>query len=252
MRQQPSDTRKKPSKFCKFLLLLVGFKICLLAVVLVEPFVSIPSFLPSAQGLHGVSAKKTQPAAVAAASTEAANTTQARPVAGGVVAPAVASAPSTAVAPAQAQPRAASGMAFAATTAAPAAQQAPAAPNSLTLEALNRKQEELARREQDLRALEKELDARLVQLQGLEIRLQTMLKDAEETKGEKYKHLVDVLSNMKSRQAAEVLETLDEKIAVRVLAGMRGRQAGEILTYASPQKAARLTEALARMQMPLE
>lgn len=240
MRQQPSDTKKKPSRFCKFLLLLVGFKLCLLAVVLVEPFVSfsslITSTLPSAKKLaalsNDTSAEKPDALIAQAKAPESAAVQEVQPKAGA---------------------------AFAASVDTPPAQQsqsgvgkAPNQPGNLTLDALNRKQEELARREQDLRALEQELDARIIQLQALEQRLQTMLRDAEETKGEKYKHLIDVLANMKARQAAEVLETLDEKIAVRVLAGMRGRQAGEILTFASPTKAARLTEALARMQMPLE
>ena len=240
MRQQQSDTRKKPSRFCKFLLLLVGFKICLLAVVLVEPFVSFSSFLPSGLPSAGKLANL--------GSTSSVNLAE-------IV---VAEAPQAA-APAEVTPQARPlGAAFAASVEQPPAQQqegvgkAPNQPGNLTLDALNRKQEELSRREQDLRALEQELDARIIQLQALEQRLQTMLRDAEETKGEKYKHLIDVLANMKARQAAEVLETLDEKIAVRVLAGMRGRQAGEILTFASPAKAARLTEALARMQMPLE
>lgn len=228
MRQRQSDTKKRPSRFCKFLLLLVVFKICLLAVVLVEPFVSVSSFLPSVERLSAIGAS-------------------------GAGAPSpVAAEPAVEIAAQAEAPKAVpAGAAFAA-TAEPPAQQAANQPGNITLDALNRKQEELARREQDLRALEQELDARLIQMQALEVRLQTMLRDAEETKGEKYKHLVDVLANMKARQAAEVLETLDEKIAVRVLAGMRGRQAGEILTYATPVKAARLTEALARMQLPLE
>lgn len=229
MRQQQSDTKKRPSRFCKFLLLLVGFKICLLAVVLVEPFVSLSSFLPAQASLGAL----WQSAPAAPAPVELAKNEISEPEAAPKALPA--------------------GAAFAATVTPPPAQnQGLNQPGNLTLDALNRKQEELARREQDLRALEQELDARLIQMQALEMRLQTMLRDAEETKGEKYKHLVDVLANMKARQAAEVLETLDEKIAVRVLAGMRGRQAGEILTYASPAKAARLTEALARMQLPLE
>ncbi|MDL2306768.1 hypothetical protein LJC48_01880 [Desulfovibrio sp. OttesenSCG-928-C06] len=124
--------------------------------------------------------------------------------------------------------------------------------SSLTMEALNRKQEELMRKEQDLKALQEELEQRFVQMQELEMRLQIMLRDAEEIKDARYRQLVDVLANMKARQAAEVLSTLDEKVAVRVLAGMRGRQAGEILSFADPIKAARLTEALARMQMPLQ
>lgn len=120
------------------------------------------------------------------------------------------------------------------------------------LDALNRKQDDLSRREQELKSLEQQVDAKLAQMQDLEARIKTMLKDAQGMKDEKLRHLVDVYTNMKAKQAAAVLETLDEKIAVRILAGMRGRQAGEILTYVQAEKAAKLSEALTRMQLPLE
>ena len=136
--------------------------------------------------------------------------------------------------------------------AAPAATPEPQPNGNLSREAMQRRQEELTRKEQSLRVLEKELDERLERLQALELRLKAMLKEAEETKNAKFRHLVDVLSNMKAKQAAEVLETLDERIAVKVLSGMRGRQAGEILTFVKPAKAARLSEALARVQLPFE
>lgn len=145
-----------------------------------------------------------------------------------------------------------------ATPTANAAEQAAAAvppmppQNNLTREAMQRRQEELTRKEQDLKTLEQDLDERLLRLQELEVRLKAMLKDAEEAKSAKFRHLVDVLSNMKAKQAASVLETLDEKIAVKVLSGMRGRQAGEILTFVNAGKAARLSESLARVQLPFE
>lgn len=132
-------------------------------------------------------------------------------------------------------------------------QEEPAPPQSnLSREAMQRRQSELSRKEQDLQTLERDLDERLMRLQELEMRIKAMLKEAEEVKSAKYRHLVDVLSNMKAKQAASVLETLDEKIAVKVLAGMRGRQAGEILTFVNAGKAARLSESLARVQMPFE
>lgn len=152
---------------------------------------------------------------------------------------------------AEARPILATPVAYAAAESAPVAAPAPAQ-NSLSREALQRRQDELARKEQDLQTLERDLDDRLVRLQELEMRIKAMLKEAEEVKNAKYRHLVDVLSNMKAKQAASVLETLDEKIAVKVLSGMRGRQAGEILTFVNPGKAARLSEALARVQLPFE
>ncbi|MEG6506574.1 MotE family protein [Nitratidesulfovibrio sp. 1201_IL3209] len=139
-----------------------------------------------------------------------------------------------------------------ATPAIPASAGTGAAANQLSRDDLNRRQEDLNRREQELKSLEQQIDAKLAQMQDLEARIQTMLKDAQGMKDEKLRHLVDVYTNMKAKQAAAVLETLDEKIAVRILAGMRGRQAGEILTYVQAEKAAKLSEALTRMQLPLE
>lgn len=124
-----------------------------------------------------------------------------------------------------------------------------AADNALTREAVQQRQDDLARKEQELRTLEKNLDAKLEDLKVLEGKIQSMLQEADTLKDSKYRHLVDVYSNMKAKQAAQVLETLDEKIAVKILAGMKGREAGEILGFVVPAKAARLSEALTKMQM---
>ncbi|MDR3175291.1 MAG: hypothetical protein LBU06_01985 [Desulfovibrio sp.] len=119
-------------------------------------------------------------------------------------------------------------------------------------DSLAKRQEDLARKEQELKVLENELNSRLERMQILENRVSEMIKEAEGTQDAKFRHLVDMLANMKARQAAAVLETLDQKVSVKVLAGMRGRQAGEILTYVKPEVAAKLTEALARMRLPME
>lgn len=121
-----------------------------------------------------------------------------------------------------------------------------------TREALLLRQQELARKEEELKKLEASLGTKIEQMQGLENRIQVMMKDADVAKDGKLRHVVDVLSNMKAKQAAAVLETLDQRIGVKVLANMRGRQAGEILTFVQPEKAASLAEALSRMQLPLE
>lgn len=117
---------------------------------------------------------------------------------------------------------------------------------------LMKKQEELARREQSLAILERELNARLEQIAKLDQQIKTMLEEAKAVKDEKFRHLVDVYANMKSKNAADALDKLDEKTAVKILAGMRGRQAGEILNFVPPSKAAKLSEALTKMQMPFE
>lgn len=238
-KRQQSDTSGRPSRFCRMLLLVAGFKLCLLGGFLLEPldFGGISLF-----GGESAARKQTVKNAASQASLVFADETP-QSAAGGRADEGARTRPE----------KHAPGVAYAAQPDPAAQAESPRnQADKLAMDTLNRRQEELARKEQALKALESEINARLEEMQGLENRLQVMLKDAEEAKDAKFKHLVDVLSNMKARQAAEVLETLDEKIAVRVLAGMRGRQAGEILTYAKPAKAARLAESLARMQIPLE
>ena len=115
---------------------------------------------------------------------------------------------------------------------------------------LREREAELDRRERNLRNLEEELDAKLDELRALQAEVDEMLKEADVVRDEKIAHLVDVYSNMEPPQAAQVLETLNEDIAVKVLAGMRGREAGDILTNVNPQKAARLSEMLTDLQLP--
>ncbi|MEG2004857.1 MAG: hypothetical protein RR014_02365 [Bilophila sp.] len=129
---------------------------------------------------------------------------------------------------------------------APAPQVSPFVPR----DSAQRKQEELNRREQELLALQQQMETRLDELKNLEGKIQDMLKQANNVQDDKLKHLIDVYSNMKAKQAAEVLATLDERIAVRILAGMRGKQAGEILTYMQAAPAAKLSELLSRTQLP--
>lgn len=113
-----------------------------------------------------------------------------------------------------------------------------------------RKEEELNRREQELLSLQQQMQHRLDELKNVESKVQGMLKQANNMQDDKLRHLIDVYSNMKAKQAADVLSTLDERIAVKILAGMRGKQAGEILTYMRPQPAAKLSELLSRTQLP--
>ncbi|QLA17939.1 MotE family protein [Desulfolutivibrio sulfoxidireducens] len=134
---------------------------------------------------------------------------------------------------------------------APAEKQA-GPPGVLDWQELAKRKEELDRRERAISDLESKLDQRVKELAALEATLKTMLDQAQQTKDEKLRHLIDVYTNMKPKQAAAVLETLDERIAVKILAGMKGRQAGEILTGVSAKKAATLSEQLTKMQLPPE
>ena len=123
-------------------------------------------------------------------------------------------------------------------------------PGSPDVNALLKRQDELDQREQSLKTLEAELGNRMTKLKDMETNLKAMLEEAKGIKDQKLKHLIDVYSNMNAKQAAKVLETLDNAIAVKILAGMRGRQAGDVLNNMEAKKAAGLTEMLTSMQLP--
>ena len=230
MKQQRSDTTFSPSRVGRLLFLALAIKAGIAGFLLFEP--SNISFFdtssPASNVMQGT----------------VANAAEAAPAAPPAISPTPATGTGTAAPQAESTtlPPAATNRSL------PALVQKPeekndAAGDPLTRDMLTRKQEDLARKEQELRVLESELSDKLEKMRILENRLAMMIKDAEETKDAKFRHLVDVLANMKSKQAAAVLETLDPKIAVRVLSGMRGRQAGEILTFVKPEIAAKLSDA---------
>ena len=264
-KQRRSDISLRPSKLCRLLLLVFALKLTVLGLLIFEPVMpggvtSLPGLSLFFQNTDGsgraAAVAATGPGAGAAPSVEAVlpdvGMQRGSP---GAASPSVApgAVPGIAVPTedeAAAKSRALPAIALSKDDKAPGG--ANGAARMEGLDSVARRQEDLARKEQELRVLESELSDKLDKMRILENRLAMMIKDAEETKDAKFRHLVDVLANMKSKQAAAVLETLDPKIAVRVLSGMRGRQAGEILTFVKPEIAAKLTEDLARMQLPLD
>lgn len=239
-KQQPFVSKRRLSRLCRWIIAFGVFKLCLLGVIMVN-FEDENSF--SLRGsLAPVSAQAadvTPPAPQIRGGAQSPFSQQPVGSAPQAVASFNASAPIPGTAPSLRpdEPRVPS---------APAPAVSPFVPQ----DSAQRKQEELNRREQELLALQQQMQTRLEELRTLENRIQSMLKQADTMQDDKLKHLIDVYTNMKAKQAAEVLATLDENISVRILAGMRGKQAGEILSYMQAAPAARLSELLSKTQLP--
>ncbi|XPV76707.1 MAG: MotE family protein [Desulfovibrio sp.] len=122
--------------------------------------------------------------------------------------------------------------------------------DDLNWKALKEREKEIIGRERSLKALESDLDKKLKKLQKIEANIKEMISEAKGIKEKRVRHLVDVYSNMKPKQAAAVLETLEIELAVKILSSMKGRKAGEILTYVTPKKAAILSEEVTKLQIP--
>ncbi|MDR0466399.1 MAG: hypothetical protein LBH94_03470 [Deltaproteobacteria bacterium] len=127
---------------------------------------------------------------------------------------------------------------------------APAVKAGISEDAPDRKQQELARREQEVLMLKQQMESRLQEMQSTEKKVQGMLKEAHGMHDQKIRSLISAYTNMKPKQAAQALEALEERLAVRILAGMNPKQAGEVLTYTNPKTVAKLSELMARMQIP--
>ena len=117
---------------------------------------------------------------------------------------------------------------------------------------LNDKRKELDLREKELNELEGELhkqrleiEARIQHLEKLRDTIAGVLRDKVEVDQKKVKRLVDFYSNMKPQQAAKIIGTLNEDLAIEVLGQMKKKSAAAIMNLLEPGKAQVLSEKFA-------
>jgi flagellar motility protein MotE (MotC chaperone) len=109
-------------------------------------------------------------------------------------------------------------------------------------EALDLREKELGELEEELQKQKVELDKRITQLEDMRNQIAQILKDRVEIDQEKVNKLVDLYSNMKPKQAADVIASINEDLAVEVLAKMKKKSAAEIMNLLPSDKARVLSE----------
>lgn len=102
---------------------------------------------------------------------------------------------------------------------------------------LDLREEELNRLEAELQKQKAELDARLKQLEDTRASISTVLQERSVKDEEKVETLVQMYSNMKPAQAAKILESMDEDLAVEIVGRMKKKSAAEIMNLMKPEKA---------------
>ncbi|MBW1710946.1 MAG: hypothetical protein JRG97_15185 [Deltaproteobacteria bacterium] len=121
---------------------------------------------------------------------------------------------------------------------------------------LNEKEQRLREKEEALKALEKETQKRAVELtarlsklikqkEELTVKLEKLIEEQKALEDAKINHLVKAYSAMRPENAATLVNSCEDNVAVRILGFMNGRSAGKILAFVEPVKAARLTKILA-------
>jgi flagellar motility protein MotE (MotC chaperone) len=69
-----------------------------------------------------------------------------------------------------------------------------------------------------------------------------VLADKVQADEQKVDNLVQFYSNMKAPQAAKIIETIDEDLAVQVIAKMKKKNAADIMNLLKPEKAQMISE----------
>jgi flagellar motility protein MotE (MotC chaperone) len=110
---------------------------------------------------------------------------------------------------------------------------------------LDTRNRELEMRENLLKAAEKRLEAKVSELKSTENRVTTAMGTRDKVEAERFKSIVSMYENMKSKDAARIFDRLDMKILVDVSTQMNPRKMSEILGQMSPDAAERLTVELA-------
>jgi flagellar motility protein MotE (MotC chaperone) len=119
------------------------------------------------------------------------------------------------------------------------------------IDKLRTRKEELDLREKELNQLEEELqrqkvevDGRIRKLENMRRDIASVLKERVESDDTQINKLVDLYSNMKPKQAADVIGSLQEDLAVTVLGKMKKKNAAEVMNLLPADKARGLSEKL--------
>ena len=110
---------------------------------------------------------------------------------------------------------------------------------------LDTRSRELEMRESLIKAAEKRLEAKVGELKDVESRVNTAVGNRDKAEAERFKSIVAMYENMKSKDAARIFDRLDLKILVEVSTQMNPRKMSEILAQMTSEGAERLTVELA-------
>ena len=123
---------------------------------------------------------------------------------------------------------------------------------------LKREKELLIIERQQLEELKKEIDIKLKRLVKVQKTVQqkieeqkNIIKEEQEIKqtsvDKHFKHLLKIYNSMPSKKSAALIENLDMEVTIKLLSSMKGENVGQILGYVTPEKAARISERLAKL-----
>ncbi|MEM5786417.1 MAG: hypothetical protein AAGU11_03795 [Syntrophobacteraceae bacterium] len=109
---------------------------------------------------------------------------------------------------------------------------------------LRRKEEQLREKEERLAKIEKEVEQKTRDLLAVQKEIQAFRSEKQESLNTKVKSLSKIYGTMKPKEAAKLMENLDEKLVMGIISTMTPDEAASILSLMEVKKAAKISEAL--------
>ena len=120
------------------------------------------------------------------------------------------------------------------------------------IETIENKNRELKKREEELRIKEVRLEALEAKVRKDLEKIEKSISESKEQMGlqdkktkENVAALIKVYSSMKPEEAANLVEAIDEDLALKIVSGMKSKIAGQVLSKLDVQVAKRISEKLA-------
>ena len=105
---------------------------------------------------------------------------------------------------------------------------------------------QLERERKQLTALKQEIEAKVIRLSEIQDSIQRKLDEQKTIRDNKIKHLIKIYTTMAPKKAAALIEKLDMGVIIELFSRMKGEHVGQILPHVSAEKAAKISERLAR------
>jgi flagellar motility protein MotE (MotC chaperone) len=128
--------------------------------------------------------------------------------------------------------------------------------NSINPETLEKKRidlenekKEIDAEKESLNALKAEIDRKVVELTNIQETVRNDLEKKKIVQENRIKQLIKVYTTMPPKKAAALIEKLEMEVVMELFSQMKGENVGEILPYVSPEKAAKISEQLAKTNL---
>jgi len=113
---------------------------------------------------------------------------------------------------------------------------------------IEKERRELKEERQRLDALKQEIAKNLAKLTEIQTAVQGKLDERKALREERVNHLIKIYTTMPPKKAAALIDKLEMEVIVSLFSRMKGDNVGQILPYVSSEKAAKISERLARLR----